>query len=347
MIIFSPEMQRVAANLAQRHDAWVDALRRRAGLPALMFWKSQTGLPEYLAIKRRATDAGTTLGVRSPETEQALREFEVEREAADFAIEQTSQALAEIVRQYRALRLPLAMPKPARILRELDIAGLLGYDLMLVGTNAFAAYEIEAGCRFPSGICDETEDFDLAWCRGSGVSLSATSTRPTGSPLLRVLRSIDPSFAVNRRRPYQALDASGYEVELLVAPSLFRTLSAEDAFSPMAIFAEQEWLLRGRSIRHVVVGRDNKTCPIFAPDPRWMALHKLWIAQKPERSASKRPKDQRQGEILLDAVRTRMQVAFPLDSDFVLDLPNELRPLFDRWASTAGFIPGRARENMR
>lgn len=347
MLIFTSEMQRVAANLAQRHDVWVDALRRRSELPASMFWKPQAGSPQYLAIKRRPADVGTTVGVRSPTTEQTLHEFEGERQAADFALAQTSHALAEIIRQYRALRLPLAMPKPARILRELDISGLLGYDLMLVGTNAFAAYEIEAGCRFPAGVCDETEDFDLAWCRGSGVSLSATSTRPTGSPLLRVLRSIDPSFTINRRRLYQARDASGYEVELLVAPSLFRTLSPEDAFSPMAIFVEQEWLLRGRPLRHVVVARDNKTCPIFAPDPRWMAVHKLWIAQKPERDASKRPKDQRQGEVLLDAVRTRMQVAYPLDADFVLDLPEELRPLFDRWASSVGFIPGSAGVDLR
>lgn len=347
MLIFTPEMQRVAANLAQRHDAWVDALRRRSEQPASMFWKSQAGSSQYLAIKRRATDVGTTVGLRGPETEQTLREFEAERDAADFAIGQTSRALAEIIRQYRALRLPLAMPKPARILRELDIAGLLGRDFMVVGTNAFAVYEIEAGCRFPAGVCDETEDFDLAWCRGSGVSLSATSARPTGSPLLRILRSIDPSFTINRRRPYQARDASGYEVELLVAPSLFRTLSPEDVFSPMAIFTEQEWLLQGRAVQHVVVGRDNKTCPIFAPDPRWMALHKLWIARKPERDASKRPKDQRQGELLLSVIRDRMQVAYPLDIDFVLDLPQELRPIFDRWAAIEGFVPGQAGESMR
>lgn len=347
MLNFTPEMQRIAANLAQRHEAWVDAERRKAELPVSMFWKPQTGSPQYLAVKRQSGDVGTTTGVRSDATEKLLREFEAARLAADDAIKETSQALAEIIRQYRVLRLPVAMPKPARILRELDIAGLLGHDLMLVGTNAFAAYEIEAGCRFPSGVCDETEDFDLAWCRGSGVSLSATSARPTGSPLLRVLRRIDPSYTINRRRLYQARDASGYEVELLVAPSLFRTLSPDEIFSPMAIFTEQEWLLRGRPVRHVVAARDNKTCPIFAPDPRWMALHKLWIANKPEREATKRPKDQRQGELLLSVIRDKMQIAYPLDTDFVLDLPEELRVLFDRWASSVAFIPGFAEAGMR
>ena len=109
--------------------------------------------------------------------------------------------------------------------------------------------------------------------------------------LLAVLKRIDPNYRINKSKPFQALASDGYEVELLVAPSLFKTLPRGDAFSPMPIFHEQEWLLRGRPVRHVVVSRDQKTCPIFAPDPRWMALHKMWLADKPERNANKRNKD--------------------------------------------------------
>jgi len=126
---------------------------------------------------------------------------------------------------------------------------------------------------------------------------------------------------------------------LLVAPSMFRTLPKGEVFSPMATFVEQEWLLKGRAVRNVVVDRENRTCPIFAPDPRWMSLHKLWLARKQERDALKRPKDEAQGNLLLDAVRERMSVGHPLDTDFVLSLPEELRDLFDRWANSRGFVP--------
>ena len=37
--------------------------------------------------------------------------------------------------------------------------GLLGTDLMVVGTNAFIAYELAYGARFPTGN-EKTEDFN-------------------------------------------------------------------------------------------------------------------------------------------------------------------------------------------
>lgn len=310
-------------------------MRRAHELPATMFFARKGGY-EYLTVKGRSSDAGTTEGPRNAETEARLAQYKQQREEADLAVKQTEAVLAELIRQYRALRLPLAMPKPARILRELDRLELLGTDFMLVGSNAFAAYEIEAGCRFGKNLF-ETEDFDLAWCRGSRLALAG---RSEGSlRLLQALRGIDSSFRVDKRRPYQALDNTGYPVELLVAPSMFRSFPSDDEFSPLAVSPEQEWLLKGRAVRHVVVDRDNRTCPIFAPDPRWMALHKLWLCTKPERTAAKRPKDLAQGNILLDAVRDRMTVAYPLDVDFVLAPPAELRELFNAWARDRRFTP--------
>lgn len=332
---FSDEANRVAANLEQRHDAWMAAVRQSDALPSSMFF-ARKGEYEYLTVKRHAGDPGTTEGARSALTEARLATYRQQRDEADRAQRDTAAALEEIVRQYRALRLPVAMPRPARLLRELDRLELLGPDLMLVGSNAFAAYEIEAGCRFGKNLY-ETEDFDLAWCRGSKIALAGMS--PQRPRLLQALRAADSSFRMNRRVPYQALDSTGYAVELLVAPSMFRSFPADDEFSPLAAFPEQEWLLEGRPVRHVVADRGNRTCPIFAPDPRWMALHKLWLAAKPERNAAKRPKDRAQGELLLDAVRGRMAVAFPLDVDFVLSLPGELRELFDAWASSREHVP--------
>jgi len=335
---FSDEQLRVAANLAQRYDAWVEAVRRLESLPNSMFFASRGEL-EYLMVKRHSRDNGTSEGPRNEATEKRLADYLSEREAAQRAVTGTNETLVEIVTLYRSLKLPLAMPKPGRLLRELDVAGLLGTDVMAVGTNAFAAYQLEATARF-ANLSDETEDFDLAWCRGSGISLAQLS--PEHPRLMEVLRRVDKSFRINRRRPYQALDEKGYEVELLVAPSLFRTRPRDDDFSPMPTLPEQEWLLLGRPIRHVIVSRDGRPVPIFAPDPRWMALHKLWLSEKPERDATKKPKDRQQGEILMKAVVERMESSYPVDTDFVMDLPQELLPFFDRWAKDNGFMPMKA-----
>lgn len=342
-IPFSDEAKRLAANLAQRHDAFIEVLRREDAIPSSMFFV-QKASGDYLVIKRHSKDNGTTIGVRNSESEAKLASYLEERSAVATARSLTEAALIEIIRQYKALKLPRAMPKASRILRELDIAGLLGTDLMLVGTNAFVAYQIEAGCRF-EGFADETEDFDLAWCRQSGVSLisSSTASRQTAAPpsLLSVLQKIDRQYRINRAMPYQAIDSEGYEVELLVAPSIYATLGKDEQFSPMPSLIEQEWLLRGTPVRHVVISRDDKTCPVYAPDPRWMALHKIWLADKPERNANKRDKDRMQGNILLDAIRTHMTISYPLDLDFVLDLPEELIAHFNRWAGHNDFVPAK------
>jgi hypothetical protein len=72
---------------------------------------------------------------------------------------------------------------------------------------------------------------------------------------------------------------------------------------------------------------------------RWIALHKLWLADKPERRFDKKDKDRRQGTVLLDATSYFLQASHPLNVDFVLDLPAELRHHFYQGCASSGFIP--------
>jgi hypothetical protein len=46
---------------------------------------------------------------------------------------------------------------------------------------------------------------------------------------------------------------------------------------------------------------------------------------------------------LLIAVAERMAATYPMDSDFVMELPPELLPVFNQWARTHDFIPSKAR----
>jgi hypothetical protein len=60
------------------------------------------------------------------------------------------------------------------------------------------------------------------------------------------------------------------------------------------------------------------------------ALQKLWLAQKPTRNPLKKPKDAKQGALLLDAISARMP-HYPLDDAFRAELPAQLLPFFDAW----------------
>ncbi|OGB28730.1 MAG: hypothetical protein A3F78_16345 [Burkholderiales bacterium RIFCSPLOWO2_12_FULL_61_40] len=335
---FSNDSQRVSANLEQIYTAWLDTRRQLDALPVSMYWATKDNT-DYLHIKNTSSENGTSIGPRSPETEARLAEFTKSKGELKARVVSFDAVILERAGLYRRLRLPSLPDRQAEILRKLDIEELLGNDLLVVGTNAFVAYELFVGAKLPTGN-EETEDFDLAWCRGSKVSLAAQLGRKPAKTktLFGVLKSIDSSYRISPRKPYQAVSSDGYEVELLAAPST-HPLPKNEAFNPMASRIEQEWLLKGTAISVVVATVRGRAAPLVVPDPRWMALHKLWLADKPERRADKRDKDRRQGTVLLDAARYFLQASHPLNIDFVLELPQELRHHFDQWCREAGFVP--------
>ena len=335
---FSNDSQRISANLEQIYKTWLDARRQFDNMPVSMFWADKDGV-DYLYIKSSSTDNGTSVGPRNPDTEKQLNEFIQTKEELKARIQSFDAVIQERAGLYRRLRLPSLPDRQAEILRKLDIEELLGNDLLVVGTNAFVAYELFIGAKLPTGN-EETEGFDLAWCRGSKVSLATLlGNQPSKTKtLFGVLKSIDSSYRISPRKPYQAISSDGYEVELLAAPST-HPLPKNEAFDPMASLVEQEWLLKGTAVSVVVATVRGRAAPLVVPDPRWMALYKLWLADKPERRADKKDKDRRQGNVLLDAARYFLQTSHPLNIDFVLELPEELRLHFDRWCTDGQFIP--------
>lgn len=322
---FNDEQRRLLANLAQFYDAWIGAERSLRKLPpGRLTWKRVSG-HEYLYQILDRNGNGKSLGPRSPENEARYEQYRTGIAARDGA----HTRLQETGRLYRALRLPMLASAAAEILREADSRGLLGDSLLVVGTNAMPAYEIEAQTRLIARL-DETEDFDLAWI-GSATRFALTGA-PT-SPVFEMLKAVDTTYTVNSERPFQARNAAAYEVELLVAPSMVASLPPGEKLSP-APLPEQEWLLQGEHVDQIVCARDGLPARIIAPDPRWFALHKMWLAEKPKRNAKKKPKDKAQAEALLQLVASTMP-HFPLDQKFVKTLPKELKQHLERWRESS------------
>jgi hypothetical protein len=134
---------------------------------------------------------------------QRLAHFTRAKTALKAQLSASDQVVRERARQYRAMRLPALPDRQAEILRKLDIEGLLRNDLLVVGTNAFAAYELVCNAKFPVGN-EETEDFDLAWCHDTRVSLTSIAPAQASKPrstLFALLRALDRSYRINARRP--------------------------------------------------------------------------------------------------------------------------------------------------
>lgn len=320
---FSDEQARILINIHQQYEVWMEAERALAAMPYNLVRKEVNGYAYLYEVKDRANNA-RSLGPWTEEQAARLNAYRAEKARWQDRRDASKERLYESCRLYRSLRLPIMASAAGAIVREADRRGLLGTKLIVVGTNALPAYHIEAGGMI-SEIPDETEDCDLAW--------TGTQLEEGQQPIWEMLKAVDSTFTVNTERAFQARNSKAYEVEILAAPSRVGTIFRTDRPMPMPL-PEQEWLLNGRFVDHVVVCRDGQPARIVAPDPRWFALQKLWMAEQSKRNALKRPKDRKQGIMLLDAAAQAMP-QYPLDRAFEVGLPGDLAPLFDRWKAGA------------
>jgi hypothetical protein len=324
---FSDEQTRLLVNLRQRYEVWMDADRTLAEMPYDLRRKKVSGR-EYLYVISDASGNGKSLGPMDDQATARFTGYRAEKAAAKQRRDNGRVALTEASRLYRALRLPLLSSDAGPILREADRRRLLGSHLLVVGTNAMAAYMIEAAGLIPDAP-DETEDFDLAW--------SAQTADQGAKTIWSLLKAVDPTFTINSECDFQARNAKAYEVEILVAPSRAATMDRTDQPRPVPL-PEQEWLLLGTPVDQVVGCRDGSPARIVAPDPRWFGLHKLWMAAQAKRNPLKRPKDRKQGKALLDAVAAAMP-QYPLDAAFKKALPRELVPFYEEWTKQRADAP--------
>lgn len=318
---YTDEQARTLVNLRQRYDAWRDAERAWRALPYDLRRKA-VGAYAYLYEIRDRSGNGTSLGRWDDTAARRLTDYKAEKAATKERLAKARARLDEGGRLARALRVPMLAATPGPILREADCRELLDGKLLVVGTNALVAYQQEAVARFD--VADETEDFDLAW---------VGEQRPEGAPVWDLLKAVDPTFAVNTERGFQARNADAYEVELLIAPSRADALARRDRPRPIPL-PEQEWLLLGTPVDQVVPCRDGSAARIVAPDPRWFALHKLWLGRQAKRDPLKRRKDLAQGNAVLEAVAQAMP-HYPLDAAFAQSIPQELAPLWREWRGGA------------
>lgn len=316
---FSDEQARVIVNLEQAYQVWMEAMRALNDMPYNMRIKEVSGR-EYLYEVTDRRGSMKSKGPLDKEKQAEFDEYKAEKAELKERLVGSKEALKEQASLYRALRLPMLPTEAGKILREADRLRFLGDQAMVVGTNALLAYALEAN-GFIRDAPDTTLDFDMAL-----TGVDANEDRPT---LWKVLKEADMTYSVNTERPFQARNAKAYEVEILSAPSRIGGQVSQDQPRPIPL-PEQEWLLNGRPVDRVVSVRDGDAARMVVPDPRWFALQKLWMAEKPERDPQKKPKDLKQGIALLDAVWIAMR-HYPLDNEFYKELPDALRPHFELW----------------
>jgi hypothetical protein len=200
----------------------------------------------------------------------------------------------------------------SRILRKLDEVGLLGSQLIVVGTHALYAYGASAGVAF-GGDLTATQDIDLMFDARRRISLAiAPEVNATG--IVGLLRSVDRTFS-HKTGHFRAMNDEGFYVDLIrpsnkdEATTTVRGLADNDLV-PVAMFG-LEWLMSAPRFEATVIAADGLPAWMSCIDPRVYALYKHWLATKAEgRDPLKRPRDKAQAKEVARVARDYLNLPF-------------------------------------
>ncbi len=266
-----------------------------------MLWKHRNG-QDYLYRRRGKIEK--SLGHRDPETEAAYKAFSEGKEAVLLRVSTLRRTLEDMAPVNRAMGLGRVPQIVARILRQLDAAGLLGDQVCVVGTNALFAYEAMSGLQFGTGLL-ATNDLDIALDARKNLAL-AGRILPAG--LIGVLRRVDSSFELLNQGHYRAANATGMLVDLItpeprqrmkVVPPRQRRLGGSPDPVPGDVTAAEvprlEMIVDAPRVTSIALDERGLPVAVSAADPRWWAAHKLWLAGQDDRDPLKRDRDHAQG----------------------------------------------------
>ena len=269
-----------------------------------MRWKTVRNT-EYLFRDRDRRGNGKSLGPRSAETEALLAVFSTGRAAAQERLRLITEKIEEQARLNKALRLNRVPRVVARVLRELDRAGLHD-EFTVIGTQALYAYEAAAGSHFLLELL-ASGDVDLLY--DTRQKMTVVSEKLDGNGLLGLLKKSDKTFECVRENGYRAANAGYFMVDLVIAP---RGMQATEniTFSESDLVATEvpglQWLLNSPKLDTVAIDEDGWPVPMRVPDPRAFALHKAWLSGLPLREPIKRPRDLSQAQAVAKLVQDEM-----------------------------------------
>lgn len=325
----SSNQLRVSMDLRQTYEALRGAQRNAVQYAGGMSWKTVNG-HDYLikVINRRG---GTkSLGPRSPETEAIHAEFVAGKVRAKDRVAALDRTVQQFSSMAKAVFLNRVPPVVAAALRKLDEFGLLGKNLMVIGTNALYGYESVAGVMFDAGLM-ATTDVDLLWDARTSLKLALIDDEVAEAGVLAILRKVDHSFEPAQHGGFRAVNKEGFYVDLVKQSpnSPWKhgepvQLAAGD-LTP-AWLPNIKWLLSSEKFHSIVIGLDGRPAPMVSPDPRAYAVYKQWLSGQADREPDKRRRDHAQAVAVIELVRAKFQ-HLPLDANAERMFPKAARIL--------------------
>lgn len=316
-------------DMAQLWEAWIETDDvRRHSFRGSIDWEVRGGR-EYLYSRKRGVVK--SLGPRSPETEQTHTAFHQGREAnkarlSNLSVEMDRQAA--VLRSLNAGRLPVMAARTLRAFRTHDKAAMI----RVIGTNSLYAYEALAGVVFNSEST-ATGDVDILVDDRNRLRLLTDAEEQIGLTRL-VQQEVDRTFQSRGTMDFRLTNDRGYMIEF-VRPEptpVHRVMPGAEPLEngdirPAPIVGLQ-WLVNAPVVEVIVLDERGFPAPMRCPDPRYWAVHKLWLSTRPDRDSQKKLRDRQQADVMLRLIEEKLP-QFPLDAGFRQGLPKELAGMLE------------------
>lgn len=320
---FEATQQETLARAVAAYQAYLSALKAGRPLKGGMHWKKIKGR-EYLYKYRDRFGHGASLGPRSLETERLLAAFRQKRRETKALLASRREHLAAAARFCRAALIHRVPEVVIRIVRRLELNGLTTAPLPVIGTQALSAFE------FAAGVFIDVPKGSPFWT-DAGQKLTLASAAPVApDDLLSLLRQADRSFQALPGNGFQAVNEAGFLVRSVRPPALRApTRPGRHNTSMPTVPAESGdliSLLNAPKFSQVVIGKRGTPATLVVPDPRALALHKLWLSQQEDREPEKRRRDRVQAMALAELILRYLPQYYFFSSQLNLFPPEVVRP---------------------
>lgn len=327
------DQSRQTADLEQVFGVLREARDRLGHYRGTMRWKT---IKERSYLYRRVGAKDSSLGPRSAETEAAKAAFDEGKTQAQALHDSAKRRIEEMAPVNRAMGLARVPHIAARIVRKLDDQGLLGGPVTIVGTNALYCYEAMAGGHFATELAS-TDDIDLLFDSRARLQIASDSLSTSG--LAGLLRSVDGSFQ-KLSGGFRMVNRDNYLVDLIApAPRHFarakpQSLTLAEGDLVAAEIRGLQWLVNGPKVRAMAIDMRGLPVPMSCVDPRFYAIHKLWLSGLEDREPVRRRRDRAQAKAVADLVAEHLP-ALRFDDRALEALPKALRGRAAELASSA------------
>ena len=292
-----------------------DAEKAAQTVRGSMLWRQVSG-KTYL-IRTNADNSQKSLGPRTDETEAVYEKFMARKKWLSERVTALRQALQLHQKLNRAHRVGRTPEIVVQILNQLHKSGISEHFLT-VGTHALFAYESACGVRFAEEATT-TQDIDLLMDTQKHLLLASTLEERNES-LLSTLQKVDPSFDLRDDQLYTAVNASGFEVDVIRRmarnrdPHPLQVTSAERDFWAVQVGNGAQMASSAR-FAQMVVSASGHMALMTTLHPLTFSRLKQALANSPTRNPLKKSRDALQAQAVAQLVEEMLPHLLPPRAD--------------------------------